>query len=236
MNFRDVGIIIAKRTLQEHSSIITIFTQHHGLYSGVIRELSKKMGSIHQEGNIVDFFWSARLHEHIGTARCELIKSYNSSLITNREKLYAFNSIISLIKLAFHEREPHNNFFSTFNNYLNELANNFVFETYIKLELEILAEAGYRLELDNCTVTGAIENLIYVSPKSGKAVSLEAGLPFADKLLSLPRFLTMHSSEANHIEKKQAFALTTYFFNRYLFSNNTEPQARIKFIEYLCKD
>jgi DNA repair protein RecO (recombination protein O) len=234
MNFRDVGIIITKKPLQENIFIISIFTENHGLYSAIIRE-SKKQGSIYQEGNLVDFFWRARLHEHVGSAKCELIKSYNSSLILDKTKLYAFNSIIALIKSAFHERELHNNFFATFNSYLKSLACNFIFKDYIKLELEILAEAGYKLELSSCAVTGTSKDLCYVSPKSGKAISLKAGLPFANKLLSLPKFLIEHNGKITHFEVKQAFNLTSYFFNRYLFANHQQPYARRILIEYLSR-
>jgi DNA repair protein RecO (recombination protein O) len=235
MNFRDVGIIIRKIILKENTSIILAFTQNHGLYSGVVRELSKKSGSIYQEGNIVDFFWQARLHEHIGMLKCELIKSYNGLLITSKIKLYAFNSVISLIKLAFHEREPHNNFFPIFKEYLYKLSKNFDFQDYIRLELAILTESGYRLELDNCAVTGTKENLCYLSPRSGKAVCASAGLPYADKLLQLPRFLSSQVEEINYTEKKQAIDLTSYFFNRYLFNNTQQPDARKILIELLYR-
>ncbi|MCC8483741.1 MAG: DNA repair protein RecO [Rickettsia endosymbiont of Labidopullus appendiculatus] len=236
MNFKDIGIIIGKKPLKENSSIITVFTKNHGLYSGVIRETSRKSGTINQQGNIVDFFWQARLHEHIGMAKCELIKSYTGLLITNKIKLYAFNSIISLIKIAFHERENHNNFFPIFVKYLNNLANNFIFEEYIRFELAILQESGYGLELDKCTVTGSQENLKYVSPKSGKAVCLSEGLKYQDRLLILPQFLTSTKYEITNNDKKQAFNLTTYFFNRYFFHNNQKLHARDNFIQCVLYD
>ncbi len=233
MNFKDIGIIIAKRPLKENSEIITLFTENHGLYSAVIRQSSKKLSYVNQQGNIVDFLWQARLHEHLGIAKCELIKSYNGTLISNKTKLYAFNSIISLIKIAFHERENHNNFFPILAKYLNNLANNFVFEEYIRFELAILQESGYGLDLEKCVVTGIQENLHYLSPKSGKAVCSSAGLPYKDKLLILPQFLVSNILEITNLDKKQALNLTTYFFNRYFFNNQPPSHAREKFIEYI---
>ena len=76
MNFRDKGIIISKKMLKERSYIITVFTEKHGIYSGVLKQYSKKTGDSLSEGNLIDFFWNARLHEHIGSAKAELIKSY----------------------------------------------------------------------------------------------------------------------------------------------------------------
>lgn len=233
MNLKDRGIIIAKRPLKENAVIITLFTEKHGLYSAVVRGISKKSHSIYQEGNIVDFLWQARLEEHLGTAKCELIKSYSGLLITNKTKLYAFNSIVNLIKLTFHEREPHNTFFLVLKKYLDNLVKNFVFEEYIQLELTILQEGGYGLNLSKCVVTGKREDLYYVSPKSASAVSLTAGLPYKDKLLALPQFLLSKVGVISANDKNNAFILTTYFFNRHLLHHQQQLHARDKFIEHI---
>ncbi len=217
MNFRDQGIIISKNSFKENSCVITLFTENHGLYSGVIKRCSNKTNNSLIESNVVDFFWNGRLHEHLGSVKCELIKSYSSFIIQNKMKLYAFNSIVSLIKKAFCEREPHNNFFPKFLYYLESLKNKkeFSFNDYIKLEIELLAEAGYRLALSSCVVTGQNQDLQYVSPKSGHAVCKKAGHEYASKLLILPQFL-LNNTEPTLQEKHQAFALTSYFLNRYV--------------------
>lgn len=232
MNIKDIGVIIAKKPLKENTFIITVFTQNHGLYSGVIKESSKKSKSIYQEGNLVDFFWQARLHEHIGLARCELIKAYSGLILYDKTKLYAFNSIISLIKLSFQEREAHSVFFAFLLEYINNLVQNFSFQDYISFELVMLAESGYELSLDKCAVSGKKQDLKYVSPKTGRALSQEIGEPYKDKLLALPKFLTSNSQIITLEEKKQAFILTSYFFNRYFF-NNKDSDARRAFIDYI---
>lgn len=235
MNIKDIGVIIAKKPLKENTFIITVFTKNHGLYSGAAKEFSKKSKFIYQEGNIVDFLWQARLHEHIGMAKCEFIKSYTGHLITSKAKLYAFNSVISLIKELFHERETHASFFSLLINYLDNLAKHFCFRDYINFELTLLAETGYRLDFTKCDVSGVIQNLIYVSPKSGRALSYEVGVPYKDKLLPLPKFLLSDNDEITLEEKKQALSLTSYFFNRYLFHNHKQPEARQAFIDYVLE-
>lgn len=233
MNFKDIGIIIAKKPLKESMFMLSVFTKHHGLYSSVVRSSHKKSIAHHSEGNLIDFMWQARLHEHVGTAKCEVIKSYSGVLISNKTKLYAFNSIVSLIKAAFHEREPHNNFFPEFEDYLQESIKDFNIMNYIRLELAILNESGYGLQLDECAATGSKADLHYVSPKSGKAVSKQAGLSFQDKLLYLPKFLSDSGVEANHEQIKQAFDLTSYFFDRYFSLNSKQLQARNLFIEHI---
>ena len=232
MNFQDIGIIIAKKPLKEHNSIILLFTKSHGLHSGVVHEKSNKSRFIHQVGNLVDFHWKARLIDHIGTAKCELIKSYSSHFINDKTKLYAFNSVISIIKNAFHEREQHNTFFPILKQYLNNLTINFNFLEYIRIELEILAHSGYGLQLKHCAVTNNNQDLCYVSPKSGKAISRLAGNKYADKLLPLPKFLHDSVPPIEINEKRQAFELTTYFLNRYLFYNKPLT-ARDMFIKLI---
>ncbi|MGI4752579.1 MAG: DNA repair protein RecO [Janthinobacterium lividum] len=235
MNIKDIGVIIAKKPLKENTFIITVFTKNHGLYSGVAKESSKKSKFIYQEGNVVDFLWQARLHEHIGIAKCELVKSYTGHFIINKAKLYAFNSVISLIKELFHEREEHYNFFSLLINYLDNLAKNFCFNDYINFELALLAEMGYELDFTKCGVSNTTQDLAYLSPKSGRAVSYEVGAPYKDKLLPLPKFLLSGNDKITLEEKRQALSLTSYFFNRYLFHNHRQPEIRQVFVEYILE-
>lgn len=237
MNFQDLGIIIAKRSLKENSSIITVFTKNHGLYSGLLREPKRNKGSVYQPGNYIDFFWQARLHEHLGYAKCELIKAYNAVILTDKLKLYAFNSLTCLIKVAFHEREPHNNFFDVLFNYLASLVDNdFSFKNYVDLELAILEEAGYHLDLTSCALTGSYNDLKYVSPKSGKAVSVSAGKPYIGKLLLLPQFMTQsYSGNISSEEVKQAFELITYFFHKSFDIKDSDIEPRRTFFSCIQK-
>ncbi len=232
MNFKDRGIILSKSPLKEKSSIVTIFTENHGIYSGVLKQYNKKSGDNLVEGNLVDFFWNARLHEHLGSAKAELVKSYNAYLMTNKTKLYAFNSIVSILKASFCEREPHNNLFPQLILFMEKLKESFAFDEYIKFELEILKESGYQLQLNSCAATGSKEDLIYVSPKSGQAVSRNAGIPYASKLLTLPQFL-INKEPINLNSINDAFKLTSYFFERYILADKPNPPARNYFIELM---
>ena len=250
MNFADRGIIIYKTPLKERSHVVTLFTQNHGLYAGVARSTTSKSkkgsnpGIV--EGNLVDFHWQARLHAHLGSAKCELVKSYNSHLMLSKTKLYAFNSLVSLIRCAFCEREPHNSFFPVLLQYMEKANKPFDFRNYIQLELAILQEAGYGLDLSSCTDTGTSENLAYVSPRSGRAVCEASGKPFANKLLPLPQFLlSMNKNQLDNNENsnpppplgakdiRDALRLTSYFLGRYVYPNRESPQPRRQFIELI---
>lgn len=117
MNSKDVGIKISKKPLKENMAIITVFTENHGLYSCVISGSSNQFGSINQQKVILLIFWQARLHEHLGMSKCELIESYAGLLITNKIKLYAFNSItvLALLRLHFMKMKLTINFYQFFN-------------------------------------------------------------------------------------------------------------------------
>jgi DNA repair protein RecO (recombination protein O) len=232
MNFKDRGIILSKTPLKERNSIVTVFTENHGIYSGVLRQYNKKSGDDLTEGNLVDFFWSARLDEHIGFAKAELVKSYNVHLMINKSKLYAFNSIVSILKASFCEREPHNNLFPRLIQFMDGLKQDFSFEEYIKFELEILKESGYQLQFDSCVATGVCDELLYVSPKSGQAVSKNAGYPYKDKLLKLPQFL-VNDGDINTDSINESFKLTSYFFERYILIDKPNPLARHCFMELM---
>lgn len=237
MNFSDQAIVISKKPLKENSYIITVLTHNHGIYSGVLKQSSKATKTLLLEGSLVDFTWSARLHEHVGYVKIELIKSYNACLLSNKTKLYAFNSITSLLKLAFCEREPHNNLFPALLSFLKSLKSDFCFKKYFSLELDILAEAGYRLQLDSCVATGVRNNLYYVSPKSGRAVCKEAGMQYADKLLKLPNFLLpdINSIKIGEREILEAIELTSYFINRYVIMHKKPLLARQIFLSHISE-
>ncbi len=226
MDFHDQGIIISKNFIRDNTYVITVFTKNHGLYSGVIKQYGKKNGDILIESNFIDFSWRARLHEHLGSAKCELIKAYSSYIISNKAKLYAFNSIAALIQKAFCERENHNNFFPKLLEYLNILKNktNFAFTDYLKIELDLLNETGYGLTIDQCVLTKSKTDLCYVSPRSASAVSKLAAIGYEDKLLPLPKFLLNSSEEENQIELKKGLDLISYFLQRYVLHKKNLKQ------------
>lgn len=228
MKLQGRGVIIGKRLLEENSAIITLFSKESGIYSGVVSKLKAKSGiDIYQVGNLVDFSWNARLASHIGTLRCELVSSYASKLMYDKHKLYSLNSVLSIIGSSLKPHDKHSNLFDQLIIYMDRLVVvGFSFLDYIKMELSILAEAGYGLDISKCCSSGVVEDLIYVSPKSGRAVSRAEGAPYATKLLPLPSFLTSESEPENEQEVRVAFDLTGYFFKRYIFKDGAEPGHR----------
>lgn len=231
MHIKDSAIIVSKRILQENSAIINCFTKKHGIFAGVASNITAKKMHIYQLGNIVDFIWNARLEEHIGSAKCELLfSSYH--LMQSKVKLYAVNSLFSMITASFQERIPHTEFFLLLEKYISSVDKKFSIMDYIFLESKILEESGYGLDLRKCAVTGRQDNLYYVSPKSARAVSLEAGLPYNNLLLKLPECAIRNEEPQNVQELEALFNLPLYFFQRYIFKSKV-PEARKLFVQLL---
>lgn len=228
MRIKDIAIIIAKKPLQEQSAIVSFFTKEHGIYGTFVKNISGKNAHIYQIGNIVDFFWNSRLDETIGTARCELIFA-SPNFMRNKIKLYALSSLVTMASCSFQERVAHLDFFLALEEYIRASHKDFSFMDYANMEGLILQESGYGLDLRNCASTGSTENLSYVSPKSARAVSYEAGEPYKNMLLKLPA-CAISGKEPKTIEELNELSnLLLYFFQRYVLKGK-EPEARKLFL------
>jgi DNA repair protein RecO (recombination protein O) len=225
VKFSDQGIIISKRNYGERSLIIKIFSNHHGIFNGFVTYAkSAKNLTIIQPGNLVSFEWRSRIEENLGQfCHLDLIKSFSSKIIFDIEKLTCFNSLISIIDSSFLEREEQANLFDSLNIFLEDLASEHIIKkkylaNYIKLELEILKILGYELDLSCCVVTNQTTNLTFVSPKSARAVSFEAGQNYQNKLLKLPSFLLGQNIESDQNQLLEGFKLSGYFLQKHIFS------------------
>ncbi len=233
MNISDQGIIISSKAFQEKSAIVTVFAREYGLQNGIANNIkSAKNAPIYLAGNLVDFMWNARLMTHLGSIKCELVNAYGAKVMHNKLRLYSLNSILSLIQVALKPHERYTDLFDILHEYIS--MDEFSFLNYIKTELFILQEIGYSLDFSKCAATGATEDLIYVSPKSGKAVSKDAGLQYDNMMLKLPQFLLEGDDISCAIQIKNAMNLTGYFFKRHVFMGGKNTAAREMFSELIC--
>lgn len=207
-----------------------------------------------QAGNVVSAAWNARLAEQLGTFKLELMEAHAAHIMHDGAKLSALSSACSLLEMALPERHPYPKLFADFHEFLHTLNSGENWEEeYIKFELSLLSEAGFGLDLTECAATGVSENLIYVSPKSGRAVCADAGEPYKGKLLELPCFLgngqqAIGNSEENlnaycllPVAYKEVLAgmkLTGYFLENSLLAphNKKLPAVRTRLYELMEKN
>lgn len=229
ISWRDQGIIIDYRRHGETGAIIEIFSLEHGRHMGVVRGgASRKNAPVLQAGNVVEVEFSARLEEHLGSFKVEPIQSFVASFMSDPLRLAIFQSISSLIKFGMTERDPHPLLYQSTLAWLTSHTPDF---DYVHWELTLLSEAGFHLELDKCAVTGYTENLEFVSPKTGRAVTLEAAGQWADQLLPYSPIFAGHKGEL-----EPALKTTGYFLSHWLASmigKHELPKARGRAIELL---
>lgn len=236
MEWRDDGIIIGLRRHGETSVIVELLTPDHGRHLGLVRGgRSRRMQVVLQPGNSVHATWRARLDEHLGSYSLELDVWRAATLMESRSALYSFAVLAAHTRLL-PERDPHPEFYARLIDALPTLSDPArAAETIVRFELELLAELGFGLDLTECAATGGRQELIYVSPKSGRAVSRLAGTPYADRLLPLPAFLRLGGAEGEPHDIISGFALTGFFLTRHVFEPRrmTFPPERQRMISWL---
>ena len=233
LEWEDNGIILSVRGHGETGGIASILTHDNGRAMGyVYGATSTKTQGILEPGNLVSVHWKAKSHNQLGTFKLELEKSHAAEIMENPIKLTAIQSACALADKTLPEREKHTSVYEGTKALMAALGTDIWAPTYIYWELGLLREIGFALNLSKCVVTGAGENLVYVSPKSGCAVSSAAGELYKEKLLSLPPFLRGEKGfEEGDI--LNGLKLTGHFLLHRVFSqsNSNLPEPRLRLEE-----
>jgi len=222
--WRDHGFVLAARPHGESAQIVELLTREHGRHLGLVRggQSPKRRGTL-QPGNAVAALWRGRLAEHLGTLACELMRAHAARLIDEPDRLAGLAAAAALLSATLPEREPHPDVFAAFAALIEALEGARDWPArYVAWERDLLAALGFGLDLSRCAATGAVADLAYVSPKSGRAVSRRAGLPYHDKLLPLPAFL-WRAAPAAAPDLAQGLELTGYFLLRHLLAPQRRP-------------
>jgi len=234
MEWQDEGIVIGVRRLGEGDVILEAMTREHGRHLGVVRGgRSRRMQPALQAGNSCELVWRARIDEQLGQFALEPTQLRAASLMGSSTALYAIATLGALLRLL-PERDPHPELYETLVIVLDALQQPaLAAPLMVRFELALLGELGFGLDLLECAATGQTNDLIYVSPKSGRAVSAGAGEPYKDRLFALPAFLKQSNVEFPDAQAiAQGLALTGYFLERHLFGPRgiPVPEARSAFV------
>lgn len=192
MEWTDEAIILSVRAHGETAAVVELLTRQHGRHSALVHGgRSRRQRPALQVGNHVDATWKARLADHLGHAAIELRRAYASDAMQDPLALAGLGAMAALAH-QLPERDPHPNLYEITLFVLGFLDDASVWPAlYVRWELALLGELGFGLDLSSCAATGSKFDLVYVSPKSGRAVSRSAGEPYKDRLLQLPAFLTI---------------------------------------------
>jgi DNA repair protein RecO (recombination protein O) len=240
MDWRDEGILLTARRHGESAAIVEVFTAAHGRHAGVVRGGgSRRMAPVLQPGNRLAVEWSARLEEHIGTFRVDPMPSRTAAIMADPPALAALTAMTALVTATLPERDAHPDLYARSLALLDALAATPDWPArYAAWELALLAELGFGLDLAACALTGGTQDLAWVSPRTGRAVSRAAGAPWADRLLALPVFLRVEGAPAGRAEIADALALTGHFLDARVapgLPRGTLPPARGRAVAALLR-
>jgi DNA repair protein RecO (recombination protein O) len=241
MQWTDEGIVLGVKRHGEANAILELMTREHGRHLGLVRGgASSRQRPVLQPGNRVSATWRARLDEHLGLYVAEGLDARAASFLSVPHALYGMTHLAALCRLL-PERDPHPQMHALLEAVLDDLLDlRRAGPSVVRFELELLAELGFGLDLASCAASGSEVDLVYVSPKSGRAVSRQAGEPWKERLLPLPAFLGEGHADADMTAQDIAdgFKLTGFFLVRYAL----EPRgvaladARASFIATVLRD
>lgn len=236
MQWNSDAIILSVKKFKERAVIVTLLTEEKGVYAGLIRyATSPTMRSCLQVGNHVYVLWSARLEEHLGDYKCELETAIASKNLQHRGKLHAIASLATILQQTIPEGEGKHLYRVVFG-WLSTLhVSDTWLRDYVSLEMHVLQELGYGLDLSCCASTGCVEDLTYISPRTGRAVSQKAGAPYHGKLFPLPAFLRDQTAKADTNNIYQGLKILWHFYDRFVYEPHQlqMPIARGQLMHYI---
>ena len=236
MDWSDEGIFLSAKPLGEANAVAELFTLGHGRHLGLVRGgRSRRIRPLLQPGNLLRVTWRARLSEHLGGFNVELLEANAARILDDPAALEAVGALAGLTRLL-PERDPHPELYAATLDILHAFEDGTVWPTlFVRWELQLLGELGFGLDLSECAATGTDADLIYVSPRSGRAVSRDAGQPYCNRLLKLPAFLLDEAAPASEADILAGLALTGHFLERDVLEPHglVLPQARERLIELL---
>ncbi|MAY85932.1 MAG: DNA repair protein RecO [Pseudooceanicola sp.] len=241
--WRDTGILLASRRHGESAAIAEVFTRAHGRHAGVIRGgASRRIAPILQPGAQLDVTWRARLNDHMGAFTVEPQRSRAATAMSGRLSLAGLNAVCALVQFSLPERDPSPEFYDRTEALLDLLGQDDVWPlAYLQWELALLEITGFGLDLSACAATGTNEELIFVSPRSGRAVSRQGAGEWADRMLPLPRFMGLREAVTEQ-GIAEGYTMTGHFLNNRLapaLGNRPLPEARARFValfDRMCRD
>jgi DNA repair protein RecO (recombination protein O) len=243
MEWRDEGLIIGLKRHGESSVIVELMTQDHGRHLGIVKGgRSRRMQPFLQPGNSIGVVWRARLEEHLGLYAVEPLRERAGEIMDSGLALAGLNLIGEWLRLL-PERESHVGLWALAEALSDNLADpHRAPPLMVRFELTVLTELGFGLDLERCAATGQRHALEWVSPRTGRAVSREAGAPYADRLLPLPPFLQVEAGAergANAPPSREdvfaGFRLLGHFLARDVLDPRgmLEPEARRSYLSRL---
>lgn len=240
MDWADDAIVIGSRAQGENNTLTKLFTRTRGAQSAIVHGgLGSRKGALLQPGNRVQVAWRGRTAEDLGRFELELEVPHAAGAMESRSGLLALGAVTELLDRALPEGNAYPELFTATDALLGHLETEEIFPILmVRWEIGLLSALGYGLTLDRCAATGRLledgADLVFVSPKSGGAVTMDAGLPYRDKMLPLPAFV-IDRGEPTWPDVAAAMGMTGHFLQNWLLApdGGTLPETRERLIAKL---
>lgn len=231
------AIVCAVRAHGEHGAILRALTEEAGLVAGYVRGgRSRRLRPVLVPGNMVAMELRARTEEQLGGATVELLES-RAPLLAEPLAAAAIDWVTSLTAATLPEGQPYPALYAVLSAVLEAIgvapsARQWALALG-RYELLLLAELGFGLDMSECVATGSRDDLAFVSPKSGGAVSAAAAAGYEKRLLRLPPFLRHDQADAAETEPTMAdvldfLAITGHFIDRDLLDGRNRDLAGVR--------
>jgi DNA repair protein RecO (recombination protein O) len=239
VQWSEPGIVLAVRRHGETALVAHALTRGHGRHAGLVHGGQGRRGrTVFQVGNAVQLTWRARLDEHLGTFAAELVTGHAARVMEDPLRLACLASAAAMAEAGLPEREPHPRAYDGLAELLEALGRDADWApAYARWELALLAELGFGLDLGRCAATGSTTDLVFVSPKSGQAVSRAAGEVYRARMLPLPAFL-IADTQPDREAILDALRLSGFFWEERVFRPHGRklPAARTRFVDRLGRE
>lgn len=237
MDFHEEAFVLSARAHGDTGAVVDLLTETHGRRSAYVAGgASRKIKPFLQAGARVIADYRARTSDHLGSARLEAVGEGPSALFDDALALTGLAAAAAVAQGSLPEREPHPGAFLAFEALMGAFVLPEVWPAvFVRFEAGLLEDLGFGLDLSRCAATGTTDDLVWVSPRTGRAVSREAGAPYADKLLKLPPFMLGAQAGLGEGDVGVGFDLTGHFLEQFVFhpQNRPLPEARVWMIERL---
>ena len=231
MRFTTPAIILSLRPHGEHGAVVRMMTPEHGMQAAYVRGArGRRMRPVLMAGNQIEAEYSARTDSQLPQATVELLHS-RGPLLAEPLPAAAIDWAAALTATALPEGQPYPRLYAALDGLLGAIeaapAASSWGAALVRYELLLLAELGFGLDLDRCAVSGDGDELVAVSPRSGRAVSAAEAEPYLGKLLPLPRFVR-DGGTAPWPDIVDGLALTGHFLLRDLITDRSIPVAEAR--------
>ncbi|GBR70773.1 DNA repair protein RecO [Gluconobacter kanchanaburiensis] len=239
MEWEAAALVLSVRPYGEGSALVHLFSEEHGVSHGMARGgASRRQSSLWQTGNLVMARWRARLADQLGTLTAEPVQCVAGRILDAPLQLEMVSSACALVDGALPQGEAYPELFMRLVRLVTLISvapEPAPMGDYLRWEAQLLASLGYGLDLSECAVTGSRENLLYVSPRSGRAVSGDAAGDWRDRLLPLPPLMANDTDDGTPEDWRDGLVLTGHFLSRWVFGVRHQPlpAARERLIEYV---